>query len=95
MPFRLLFVALIAIVIGVAILQQSIWGEMNPRDGAIAAFIGCASVSTAIILGILAYLVIQYQWQDLYSPALLLSPILLTLSVLGAIRVFICRRSLA
>jgi hypothetical protein len=94
MALRLIFGAIIAFVLAMTILQQSIWGGMGLRKGAIVAFIGFSLLSASIILGTLGYLILELGWKDVYAPIILLSPILLGLSILGASGLYVCRRSL-
>ena len=93
MAFRLLFVALIAFMLGLTILQQSIWGNMGPRKAAVITFIGLVFLSAAVVLGALGYLILNLRDTDPSSPVVVLSLILLSLSILGAAGVYARRRS--
>ncbi len=60
MEFQLMFIALITLVLGLTTLQQVNSGQNGPRQSAIITFIGCALLSAAIVLGILGYLLLQF-----------------------------------
>jgi hypothetical protein len=94
MAFRFIFVALIAFMVGLTILQQSLWGNMGPRKSAIVTFVGLVFLSAAIVLGTLGYLGLNLRGEEPDFAIALLGMVLLGLCTLGAMGIYIQRRSI-